>query len=295
MSTTTTTTTTTNKKNKKNKKEEERKDFFLNVPNDLRTNIIDKFSPATFDIDINIYMNYNDDKILEEINNRLSNPNMTIGARWFHEMIIDFLLPSRELSLFRAIRYDLIEDLFNRQIATNEDGSFTTKLNAAYNDNDAPVDWPMVLLTPNQMRTIQNQEPVTRYHRSREFTYLHSVDLFENEQPVNIEDFWGIGLVSIDELFSETQLERLRSSWKGRMASLAAGACRLLLPPVETEVNHSVIKLTNNNCLSIDWWLTKLNEKADEDGDLGISITVQNNRRTDNLRSDEKGIVNLKY
>ena len=152
----------------------------------------------------------------------------------------------------------------------------------------------MVLLTPNQMRTIQN---VVEFHNlSPELTYLHSVDLFENEQEP-FEDWLGNlrggGLGSIDELFSDIQLERLRSSWKGRMASLAARACQLLLPPVETEVNYSVIKLTNNNCLRSNWWLTKLNE-ADEDGDTYISITVQNNRAI-NLRSDEKGFLNLKY
>ena len=83
--------------------DQERKDFFRKVPQALKTNLIDKFSPTTFDIDVYVYMNYKNDTILEEINNRLSNRNMTIGARWFHEMTMAFWLPSffLELSRFR--------------------------------------------------------------------------------------------------------------------------------------------------------------------------------------------------
>ena len=239
-------------------------------------------------------MNFEDDMLLEQINNRLSNPNMTIGARWFHDMSIDFTFTRNHDP--NIIPHNLITDLINTQIATNEDGSFTNKVNAAYNDWDEPVDWPMVLLTPNESRTIQNQEPIVTYLDTFwEFNYLHSVDLFENENPdfLDMNDLLDFGLDHLDELFSGADLERLRSSWRGRMASLAARACRLILPPVETMVNLSAFKLTNNNCLSRNWWLTKFNEA--EDGNVeDISIKLQNNRTID-LRRDERGYVNLKY
>ena len=239
-------------------------------------------------------MNYTEEEILTEINNRLSNSNMTIGARWLHKMTIEFwipidFIPPQQQPIFRVIPRNLIIDLFNRQVNN------ATKLNAAYDDLDAPVDWPMVLLTPNQMRTIQNEEPVTTYNRYWEFTYRHSVDLFElnyPERPMN--DLLQWGLDSLDRLFSERDLERLRSSWRGRMASLAARACRLILPPVETMVNRSAFKLTNNNCLSRNWWLTKFNERLGLGLGFNIPITVQNNRTID-LRRDEQNYVNLKY
>jgi len=165
-------------------------------------------------------------------------------------------------------------------------------LNAAY--NDTPVDPPnddeipnpfdLVLLTPGEVREIQQEEPVDINFGDYEFNYWYRVNMVDA-----IPDNWQGGWLDISELYNSEELQLLKSGFEYRMAQLAARACQLMLPPVETETNYSAFKLTNNNCFSSKWWEQRIIEDI-----AVVDIEVQKNSAI-NLRSDEKNIVNLKF
>ena len=267
----------------------ERNDFMQLLPEAIKSNMND-FSATVFTIRVYLDMNYSDSEMLEDIRERLSNPNIE-GDIWRHNMTINFRPLFFRRSHRRIVSLDSINNLFNRQVEN------VTKLNAAYDDTpvdpltddeEIPNPFDLVLFSPDDIRQIE-QEPVdTTVGDEYELQYWYRVNM--GEVGDNIQPWWALS--DISEIYDADELQELRSGFDYRMAQLAARACRLMLPPMETETNYSVFKVTNNNCFSSRWWEQQIETAVD--GYLRVDIEVQHNYAID-LRTDEKNIVNLKF